>query len=440
MKKRIVTALTVNTYKYKNSYLLVCFYALLSFLHFKYIITFDDFKYVSLYASVDFVFVPLRYLMASLIILLNILFLLLYRKTDFLYSILVLILFFFVMPSALVFSSSKSVFSEIFVLHNVFFYSVALLSTVRWNFKFPTLNTKQAFGLLFFGVLIGILPFIVIYGPYINLKNLLLINIYRTRTLVTENIDNFYTAYTYSWFSKIIIPILIVFSIYFKTYKRLSISIFALLFLFLCGAHKTVFAGVVLLLVFYNYDYLKKTHFFLISMMVLMLVSLLASFIFGYDYIWDISFRRVLMLTALLDYCYFDFFKDAPIYWSNSFMSSFIEYPHELSPDHMIGKVYFNKPDVNANIGIISDGFKNLGLWGSLINIMVVSVYLSVLNTLRISSKFFGLFVLLIFSFLNSALTTILLTHGGLLLLLISLLILRNTEVKMDGNNLPTEL
>jgi hypothetical protein len=137
------------------------------------------------------------------------------------------------------------------------------------------------------------------------------------------------------------------------------------------------------------------------------------------------------MLTALLDYCYFDFFQGRPLYYSHTFLSPFFEYPYEMTPDHIIGKVYYNRPEANVNIGIISDGYKNLGIFGSVLNIFLVAGYLSILNYLRISPKFFGLFVLLIFSFLNSSLTTILLTHGGMLLLLLAILVLRNTQTKM---------
>lgn len=426
--------LEVNRFKYKNTYLLVLFYILLSLLHFKYIIDFQDFNYVSLYGDIEFYFMPSRYTLVTLMLALNIFFLLFFRCSDFMYAILVLILFFFVIPSGLVFSSSDRVYPLIFMLHNTFFYGVALFSLIGWNVNFPSLKMAQSCSLLFLSMLVGIIPFIVEYGPYINFSNLLLSDIYKTRTLVLDNVDNLYTAYSYSWFSKIIIPIVIVFCIYLKRYWRLTISILALLFLFLCGAHKTVFAGVFVLLLFYKHEYLKKIRLFLLAIVSLIIISMLSSLIFGFDLIWDYSFRRGLMLTALLDYCYFDLFKDAPIYWSNSFLSSFIDYPYELTPDHMVGKIYFNRPETNANVGIISDGYKNWGVWGSLINIVVVSIYLSILNALRISAKFFGLFVLLLFSFLNSALPIILLTHGGLVLLLISILMLRNTKTKMDDS------
>ena len=208
--------LKVNRFKYKNTYLLVLFYILLSILHFNYIIGFQDFNYISLYGNIEFDFTPYRYILATLMVAINIVFLLFFRCSDFMYAILVLILFFFVIPSGLVFSSSDRVYPLIFGLHNTFFYGVALFSMIGWNIDFPTLKIKQSSSLLFLLMLVGIIPFVIEYGPYIDLSNLLLNDIYQTRALVLENVDNLYTAYSYSWFSKIIIPIVIVFCIYLK--------------------------------------------------------------------------------------------------------------------------------------------------------------------------------------------------------------------------------
>jgi len=422
---------TVNTFKFKNTYFLALFYILLSILHFNHIIDYQNFNFVAFYREIEFGFIPFRYIIASIVIALNILFLLLFKISDFSYAILTLILFFFVIPNGLFFASTTAVSPEIFVLNNLVFYGVYFGSRLRWYFNFPSLSGRKSLSLLFLITLVGIIPFVIEYGPYVNLKNLLLIDVYNTRSLVAANVDNAYTAYAYSWFSKIIIPVLIIFCIYYEKYWKLIFSVSALIFLYLCGAHKIVFAGIIFLLLFYKYDYLKKTLYFLKVMLALMAMSFIAIWVFEYDYIWQISFRRVLMLPALLNYCYFDFFEGKPLYWSNSFLSGFIEYPYDLKPENLISKIYFNRPKVNANTGIIPDGFKQLGLWGVAINIFIVSLYFSILDSINISPKFFGLFVLLVFSFLNSSLPTILLTHGGILLLIVAMLILRNTNLKM---------
>ncbi len=423
MKKHVY-----NIYKLKCFLWLVAFYFLLSALHFVYMIHYDDFNYVSFTQGIKFYFYLPRYILVSTIILAYCALLLYSSVSDFLYSILLLILIFFVIPSGLLFSSNKNLNPGIFMMHNLFFLLVYVFSFIKWNLTFPSINNYQSMILLISISVIGLIPFIVLYWPYLDIRNLWMVNVYETRALVLSKVHNLYTAYTYSWFSKIIIPTSLVFCIYFRKNTLLIISIISLLFLYLCGAHKTVFYGTFFMIIFYKYDYLRKMNFFMKLMTLFLTLTIVSTIAFDYSILWELTFRRALMLSALLDYCYFDFFNHNYIYWSDSFLSMFIHYPYDISPDFIIGREYFNRPKMNANIGIISDGFKNAGYYGALINIAIVSLIFSFLNSLKISPKFFGLFILFLFTLLNSSLTTILLTHGGGLMLLVAMFFLRNTH------------
>ena len=150
-------------------------------------------------------------------------------------------------------------------------------------------------------------------------------------------------------------------------------------------------------------------------------------FISGNYYISSLVVRRVFFIPALLDTYYFDFFKDKPIYWSASFLSPFIDYPYDLNPPHLIASHYFNKPEMSSNNGIISDGYTNFGWIGILVNIGIVSTIFSMINSLNINHKFFGLFFVFFITLLSSALPTVLITHGGIILILVSYLYLKDT-------------
>ncbi|WP_276168602.1 hypothetical protein [Zobellia alginiliquefaciens] len=109
-------------------------------------------------------------------------------------------------------------------------------------------------------------------------------------------------------------------------------------------------------------------------------------------------------------------------------MKTFIDYRYDVTHAHLIGEAYFNSPNMDANNGLISDGFMNWGTWGVLINCFIVSFYFMVLNSLRIPAKYFGLYLLIIFSFISSSTPTVMLTHGGLALLIISIFILNESK------------
>jgi hypothetical protein len=365
------------------------------------------------------------------VVLVNVLLLVIFKAKDFLYSISVLILIFFVFPSAILFNYINGVDYRIFLSHNLFFLFIFFIGKIRLKFFFKKIEIKQSVKLLTFIVVVGIVPFIILYSPHLNLKNLLLSEIYVTRALMAENISNIYTDYTYSWFNKFIIPCLLVFALYLKNRTTIIICTFSLIFLYLCGAHKAVFIGLIFTFLLYRYDYLKKINYLIKVVIVIALFSIVTSVFFNNDFLMNISIRRAVLLPGLLDVLYFDFFENDYMYWSESLNGLFREYPFDYEHSYIIGKRYFNDITWGANNGIVSDGFMNLGMIGVFINILFVSIYVSVLNQLDISPKFFGLFFLFIILVLSASLTTIMVTHGGVILMLLSFFVMKNTNEQM---------
>mgnify|MGYP003640112406 FL=1 len=423
--------ITIKSYKYKIFMMMLTYYTLLSFLNFAYIIHANAFSSVAINTNSTFEFLGHRFILVSLMILFNLFVLNFLRISDFAYSILILILIFFVIPGGLLYASNIIVPIKIFLLDSLLFYSIWFFLSITWKINAPILNSRQAAKVLMTLTMIGIIPFIYLYWPYIDLNNLLLIDIYKTRALVDANIHNNYTGYTYSWYSKIILPTILVFFIYYKSSIGVMATFAFLIFFYLCGAHRTVFLGTIAVLVFYKYDYLKKTYLLVKFLCIVGITGLLLQVLFDWNYFWTMTLHRIFTLNALLDYCFFDFFNDKPIYWSDSFMASLIEYPYDVQPSYIIGKEYLNNPITNANSGIIANGYKNGGFIGVFINIFIVSLFLSSLNTFRISPKFFGLFILLMFTFTNASLTGSILTHGLLVLFLLCMFILRNTKFSL---------
>ena len=104
----------------------------------------------------------------------------------------------------------------------------------------------------------------------------------------------------------------------------------------------------------------------------------------------------------------------------------------------MIGDYYFHKPDMSANNGLIADGYMNFGSIGVVINVILVSLYFAVLNSLKIPSRYFGIYLLTILSFVSSSLFTVFITHGAIGLLIISIFILNEKKSKNLSPNIST--
>lgn len=377
----------------------------------------------------DFSF--LKFSLTSLLVLLNVFVLSSIQLKDMLYAVLVLVLVFFVFPSAVLLINVKGVDVRIFLSQNLFFWIILLTGKVKIKISSKKTSVKSSKNLLLFVVLIGIIPFVILYLPYINLENLLLRNVYKTRELMGLRVSNFYTDYTYSWFSKLLIPALLVFGLFQKSKTTIFIGVFSLVYLYLCGANKAVFAGLIMVLVLYRFDYRKKMNYFLLFLIGVSLLSLFSSLVLENNDLMVLAIRRPFLLPGLLDILYFDFFDSNYLYWSETITGSFIEYPYDRPHSFVVGMEYFEKAVWNANNGIISDGFMNFGMIGVVINALVIGIYFSILNQFNISGKFFGLIFLFVFSLISSSLTTVLLTHGGIILLLLGVFVLKDTRKQM---------
>ena len=327
-------------------------------------------------------------------------------------------------PSLIAYTSGAIYPFSALVYHQILFYVIYLLSLVKVDFSgIPAFNKKQSLYLLFIITTIGILPYLLVYGPYIDWKNLFLIDVYKTRA-ATRGLSNPYFGYTYSLFTKIIIPLIIIFSLELKNKLMTLAGIVYLLLFYLFGAHKTVYLGILVVLVFYRFNYLKSANWILF-LSIFLLAAFFALAILGYDYPWILTFRRVHFLPTLIDISYLDFFRENYMCWSESILSGVFEYPFDQRHEFLIGEQYFNRPEMAVNNGLISDGYMNLGTVGVLVHSLLIGGYFMILNSLKIPSRYFGLYFLVIFSFISSSLFTVFLTHGAFALLLLSIFLLR---------------
>ena len=356
------------------------------------------------------------------------------RVTLFTRFVLLLIVLFSTFPSVILYKN-MGVDPQILIAHLLFFtLTYTFMRYIPIRIKSGILKFNQRFWVLLMCSIIMIIPFFVVYRWNINLMNLLLVDIYETRAIYKE-MSNPFLGYTYSWLAKIILPITIIFSIHLKSHFGSMLLGFMLLYVFLIGAHKSVLFGSVIIITFY---FVSSKHLIvLISLGVLALFSIahLSYMLTDSNFISSLIARRVFFLPALLDVYYFDFFKGNHLYWSGGVLSSIFEYPYQLAPQYLIGSEYFDRPEMSANNGIISDGYANLGWLGVILNLTTISLIFSFLNSLRINSRFFGVFLLFFFSVLSSYLPTVLLTHGGLILLFLSQFILKDTSGQTEALN-----
>ena len=111
------------------------------------------------------------------------------------------------------------------------------------------LSTDKIDVILFLIAIILFVPFVVFYYKYIDWKNLLFINVYETRALFRE-ISNRITGYSMAPLVRVILPVLIVNYFRKKSYGMVILAGLMILYVYLCGALKSVFVGLLAIIFF----------------------------------------------------------------------------------------------------------------------------------------------------------------------------------------------
>ncbi|GGI56287.1 O-antigen polymerase [Winogradskyella haliclonae] len=400
---------------------------MLLFLYYYKIVTYPTWNYFAYLNDSKFDFSFFRFLIVVPLFFFNLRTLLKLDKEKIIFAIAALLFMLLTIPS-LISAISKNLYPlKLLIYHQALFLAVVYFSRVKIPLhKIPTVNKKQALLILFLLCSLGIIPYLIAYGPYINLKNLLLIDVYETR-LNVRGINNPYFGYTYSLYTKILLPLLIVFALELKKWWIAIIGVLYVILFYLFGAHKTVYLGLIVILIFYRFTYLKTIIKLIKISNILIVISAVLAF-FKFDYLWILLFRRVHFTPAILDLQYLQFFEGKHTYWSQSFLNFIKDYPFEKPYTKLIGEYYFKNPDMNANNGLISEGFMNFGSIGVLVNILIVSVYFMILSNLNIKYRYFGIYLLVVLAFISSSTLTVLLTHGAFALLILSIFLLNEKE------------
>ena len=131
----------------------------------------------------------------------------------------------------------------------------------------------------------------------------------------------------------------------------------------------------------------------------------------------SLGLRRSLFVPARLTSVYLEFFAANPVIrLSDSvLLRGWLTYPYPVSVPHLIGAV-LGQPAMGANNGLISDGFANFGIVGSLVWAALLGVLIRLLRAAtgwrENRPEAWAVAAMWPVILLSSALTTSLLTHG----------------------------
>ena len=353
-------------------------------------------------------------------------------KSKFVYTSIILFILFVLIPNLILFQFNYSpIIISLLIVLFLQFLSINILS--HPPVKIFNIKKSQILPVFFITTLILIIPFFFIYGFKINLKIFEFgPAIYEVRRSVKE-LSTFYSAYMYFPLKNFLIPVLVTYAFIEKKRVFVILGLIMVLYLFMIIPHKSTFFSIFVIIVFYFYNnYYKKLNLILLGLLGVIVLSIISTEILNSNLLESIFFRRMFFIPAQLNTAYFEIFKDNPIYLSHSIFSFFIDYPYKLEPAFYVADQYFKEPKMSANNGFISDGFMNFGLIGSVGFALIVSVIFNFFDSLKISSRFYGVFFLFIKLTMGSALLTMFFTHGLFIFLIISIVFLKNTAINNE--------
>lgn len=380
------------------------------------------------YHHFTYEFVLSKFIFSKFLFLISILFLLL-KQSKFIYSLSILLNLFVLIPNLILYQYTDYPITIIFLIL-LFLLLLPINFFKRREFKFAIIKENNKLIILTIAFIIFLIPFFIEYGFKFDFR---VFSFGKIIYKIRENLDNsgnIFTAYLYSPLRLFILPCVLILSLIKRKWISFILASMAIIYLYMIFPQKSTFFALFITIAFFFYrDYFKKINFILISIMFILITCIILSEGFNYNLPESLLIRRTFFIPALLNDAYFTLFKNNYLFLSHSILSPFIGYPYDVKPAIWVAEIFF-KTQMNANNGIISDGYKNFGIIGAIIFVFIAAYILKFIDKLNISSRFFGIFFLILRLFIGSALLTGLLTHGILVAILISFLFLHNTKIK----------
>lgn len=200
------------------------------------------------------------------------------------------------------------------------------------------------------------------------------------------------------------------------------------------GGHKSVFFApiLVLLAAFFGekVSFQKLKKYILVSYFSLGGVAIFEELIFESENLTGVIIRRLCFLPNHIAYSYFDYFQTHSYdFFRGSFLRHFgFNSPYSDGIARVIGNSYYSLGN-NANNGLFSDAFANLGYVGIFIMPILLTAVLFLLDKCSSGiniNVISAVAIIFSISFLSSFSLTVILTHGLLVCCIILLFLDRN--------------
>lgn len=328
--------------------------------------------------------------------------------------------------------AGKSAYSAgIFVGAYILVYAASAIPISR--FSVGNVRDTSLMLVLAIGVLSVILAYALIAG--FGNFNLNIAAVYDFRREAAEALPGIF-GYISPIVAKIVTPVGLAIALARRRYDVVVLFVAVAVLQFGFTSHKSViFSPFAIIAVYYFLNYFKSNY----SLIVIIVFGLIYGFIdatmllyYQDDSFWgwynSLVVRRVLMVPALLDYFYIEFFSEnAKYYWASSKISlGLLQSPYDITAPFVIGEAYFGTSETSANTGFVGSGFAQAGVIGVALYSLGLGVVIAFFNS---CGKYLGLpftvaaTLIVGITFVATDFLTLFVTHGLAVLILLLLLV-----------------
>ncbi|MFN8259045.1 MAG: hypothetical protein U0W24_25375 [Bacteroidales bacterium] len=313
--------------------------------------------------------------------------------------------------------------------------TILVADYIEPSIKIKTFDANKYYILLLLVAFLFFIPFLKYYDQ-INLGNILFKDVYETRFLF-RNIDNKYIGYLESPLSRVLLPVVAIIALNKRNIYVFTIAVIMILYIYLCSATKSLLIGILVVLFFYyGKDFIVKYKIFALLVAGLCLTGIFLSYFFNELYLYDAFVRRVFFIPPKLDNIYHQYFTGNYTYYGHSSLSfGFLPNKYGESLSMFMGENVMKTKGLNANVGILTEGYSALGYPGVFISSLIYLILVVLIKAFKLAPEFFGLTFIYIYVFNSSFLSTIFFSHGFFFLLVFLFLFLNNINIKESGKS-----
>lgn len=356
------------------------------------------------------------------------------RFSEFMYSIFIFFIVFFLVPGLITYSHSDEIPGPLYAIV-VLLLALSVVSIVR--IKIPALVSKPITpGALLLMIGLVLIPIVLRFGTYFDSRNLLLQEINRTRDTFAIN-NNAFINYFLPWLVRAVLPLSLIFFLIRKKYLHGLAILFVTLYLYSISGEKMTYITCFTVLFFFiaGDGYIAKVKYFSMALIVALLVLPVVDYLLDAGHVLKGTFvMRMFFFPSELNYLYFDFFEGSPLHFSSSSIFNwFFTYPFNEPVGFIISETYYHTSTMNANNGIISDGYMNLGYWGIGINILIVCAIFIFFNSIDLDPRYLGIFFCLVFVFLSAPMMSVFITCGLWIICVMAMSIMRREPIGRES-------